>query len=110
MQQLLPLLKYLKRDSITPEALQEILGSFGVTSVLEQITPIANSFRERGPGGLLEHLPTLTKLWKSRQTSGAESREQNQNDDPEFVLLVECKNCHQIKRVVGHVSQLPLVH
>lgn len=59
MNRLIPLLKYLDRKKITPEAVVEIAAALNRSVPLETAAEVANAFRTRGMAGLVPMLPSL---------------------------------------------------
>jgi hypothetical protein len=88
MQNLIPLLKYLDRKKITPEAVIELAHLlFHRTLPLDTAAEIANAFRTRGMAGMVPMLPKLL--------SAPPSEDQSSLDEPRQIPH-QCSHCGSI--------------
>lgn len=108
MLKLLPLLKYVNRDAMSPEALVEILGAFGLSAPVSEVAPVADAFKHRGLSGLMEKLPQLQAWWQTHQ-AGVAADGGTVKGNQRYALTVVCPECGKMKRVTGVVAELPLV-
>lgn len=86
MKKLIPLLKYLDRKKITPDAVVEIAAALNRSIPLETAAEVANAFRTRGMAGLVPMIPSLLTA----------SVDVNPNDDHPRQIPYQCSKCGEI--------------
>lgn len=86
MQKLIPLLKYLDRKKITPDAVIEIAAALNRSIPPETAAEVANAFRTRGMAGLVPMIPRLLTA----------SATVHPDDDYPRQIPYQCSKCGEI--------------